>query len=113
MPKENVVIPTKQCKDESCLKEKPVTEFYKGKNKDGYQSYCKECTINRGKTSMKDTKIWKEKLDAIPVPDIEIDEPIKMTHKMRMEAAAAEAAEKKLRSNEEKKKDTILKFLNI
>lgn len=37
-------ITEKQCRRKECQKVKPLSEFNRGHNKDGYQSYCKECT---------------------------------------------------------------------
>lgn len=41
---------TKVCR--KCGQEKPDSEFYKGANKDGLSSYCKECTSECNKPSM-------------------------------------------------------------
>lgn len=53
---------TKVCR--KCGQEKPDSEFYKGANKDGLSSYCKECTSEYNKTKYAAKK--SEKQEKIP-----------------------------------------------
>lgn len=45
---------TKYCK--GCSQEKPISEFYKGRSKQGLQYFCKECCKKSATSSKKSSK---------------------------------------------------------
>lgn len=66
-----VPITEKQCRRKECQKWKPVAEFNKGRNKDGFGSYCRECAnlVSTEYTKrQKETreKIRQERLASMP-----------------------------------------------